>query len=636
MRQNRDMRFIGCKKDLMPFLSEFVKGKQITGGVFCDLFAGTAAVGRHFKAAGFRVFSTDLLYFSFVLQKAYLELNAYPSFAKLLPRLGMEAKGNGDLFLPRARGAKAAVEYLNNLGGDEGFIFRHYSPEGTKGERHQRCYLTADNAKKIDAIRRQIEEWKNTGQINDAEFYYLLCALIEAVPFVSNISGTYAAFLKSWDKRALKPLHLTPPIIIRGRNGNRAAHMNGLDFVGEAGKMDVLYLDPPYNARQYAPNYHILETIARNDSPIVKGVSGMRDYRAEKSEFCSRTQAMKAFNKILERADYRHLIVSYNEEGILSQDHLIGLLERHGKVEMIERDYQRFKSNSNGSGHGRVKERIYYSKWVHPQNTLNDFGGAEWLFFQKSVDATNYSTKGEDGFAHDLRKIHPSPKPPQLMRKFVEFFTKENQTVLDPFMGVGGVLLACSQAGRQGVGIDLSTEYVECYKAVCKRLKIKQQRNIVGDSLRLTSILKNPPIFDLVLTDPPYGEMLTRKRTGERKKKSGFAEATPFTDSKYDLGNMDREQFLEALRGVIEQSTNLLKQLGYIVIFAKDMQPNEKKHNMLHCEVAETILKIPGISFRGYKIWVDQTPKLYPFGYPHAFVANQLHQFALIFRKEKK
>lgn len=265
---------------------------------------------------------------------------------------------------------------------------------------------------------------------------------------------------------------------------------------------------------------------------------------------------------------------------------------------------------------------------------MNDLTGAEWVYFLNSVEATHYSTKGEDGFAHHLRKQHPSPKPPQLVKKFVDFFTKKGQIVLDPFMGVGGTLLACSLAGRRGIGVDLSRRYVDIYRKVCKELDLAEQKTIVGNSLQLDSLLKGMPKVDLIITDPPYGEMLSKKRTGQRRKKTGKNEATPFTELDEDLGNMSREDFLASLRLILKKSVDRLKLKGYLAVFVKDLQPQGETRNMLHSIVADEIMQIEGLSFRGYKIWYDTTQKLYPFGYPHAFVANQFHQFVLIFRKE--
>ena len=628
------MRFIGCKENLLDFIETLVKQKDIRGNVFCDLFAGTGSVAKHFKKLGYKIISSDLLFFSYVLQKVYVEQNQYPKFSKLLKHLKIDLVEE-TLFTSDSQNAKEIIKYLNNLEGVEGFIYKNYSPEGTRGQTYSRKYFTGENSKRIDAIREKIEEWKKLNLINEQEYYFLLASLIEAVPFVANISGTYSAFLKEWDKRAFKKLTLEVPEIIKSNETHKVYHNDGLKILDQVKGIDILYLDPPYNERQYAPNYHILETIAEWDNPEIKGVTGMRPYENQKSEFCNARTGIKALGEIIKKNNFKYLLLSYNDDGVMPESEILKLFNKAGKSEIAEQSYQRYKSNSNGEQKNGVKEKIYYLKSVNQQNKLNDLSGSEWIFFLNSVEVTHYSTKGADGFAHHLRGKHPSPKPPQLMKKFVDFFTKENQIVFDPFMGVGGTLIACSLSNRKGIGIDLSKEYIDLYKKVCKELGVAEQTAIIGNSLEIEKVLPKNTQFDFILTDPPYGEMLSKKRTGQRKKKTGIAVATPFTNRETDLGNMERENFLESLKIVIAKSAQYLKPKGYIAVFVKDLQPNGNGHNMLHCYITSKLLEIPDISFKGYKIWYDATQKLYPFGYPHAFVANQFHQFVMIFRKEK-
>ncbi len=629
------MRFIGCKENLLNFIEQFIKNKDIKGNVFCDLFAGTGSVAKHFKKLGYKIISSDILYFSYVLQKVYIEQNKYPKFTKLIKKLNINVLEE-TLFSSESQNAREIIRYLNCLEGTEGFIFKNYSPEGTRGQLYVRKYFTGENAKKIDAIRNKIEEWKNANLINESEYFFILAALIESVPFVANISGTYGAFLKDWDKRAFKKLTLEVPEIIESNETHKVFNINGLDVLDNVKNIDILYLDPPYNERQYAPNYHILETIAKWDNPNIKGITGMRTYDDQKSDFCNSNTGLNALEEIIKKKNYKHLILSYNDEGIMPENKIIELFNKYGKLEISEQNYQRFKSNSNGKQKKEVKEKIYYLKNINPLNKLNDLSGSEWIFFLNSVEVTHYSTKGVEGYAHHLRGKHPSPKPPQLMKRFVDFFTKEGQTVLDPFMGVGGTLIACSLSKRNGIGIDLSEEYIDIYKKVCEEISIKEQTTIIGNSLNIEKLLNKGLCVDFILTDPPYGEMLSKKRTGERKKKTGIVTSTPFTNHIEDLGNMERDNFLDSLKIVIEKSAEFLKPKGYIAIFVKDLQPNNNggNVNMLHCSVTEKILEINNLSFRGYKIWYDATQKLYPFGYPHAFVANQFHQFIMIFRKE--
>lgn len=275
---------------------------------------------------------------------------------------------------------------------------------------------------------------------------------------------------------------------------------------------------------------------------------------------------------------------------------------------------------------------------VSPKNKLNDLTGSEWVYFLSSVFSTKYSTRGSEGFSHKLRKIHPSPKPPILMQEIIKFFTKKNQWILDPFAGVGGSLFGASLANRKGVGIELNKIYRQTYTKVCKKEKVATQPLIVGDSRNMDKLLQKlrtkqtiPKQFDLIITDPPYSNMMTKKRTISLK---DGKDSTPFTDSKKDIGNLETDQFLDELKSIIEKSLKYLKTKKYLVVFTKDMQPKENHHNMLHADIVSKLSEIQNLRFRGYKIWFDKTQNLYPLGYPYAFVANQFHQFILIFRKE--
>jgi adenine-specific DNA-methyltransferase len=125
---------------------------------------------------------------------------------------------------------------------------------------------------------------------------------------------------------------------------------------------DIFYLDPPYNQRQYAPNYHLLETIAKYDNPEIKGVTGLRaNYENQKSKFCNVTTALQELEKIAKLGKYKTLILSYNNEGIIPQNEILSMLSKYGKIELQEFDYLRFKSNNNGeSKHKKhIKEQLY-------------------------------------------------------------------------------------------------------------------------------------------------------------------------------------------------------------------------------------------------------------------------------------
>jgi DNA modification methylase len=278
----------------------------------------------------------------------------------------------------------------------------------------------------------------------------------------------------------------------------------------------------------------------------------------------------------------------------------------------------------------------------HLKNKLNDLSGNEWIYFLNSVVNTRYSTSGKDSYAHDIRKSHPSPKPPQLLESIINFFTKEGQYVLDYFMGVGGTLLAASISNRNAVGIELSQEYINTYKKASDSLGLSYQKTICGDSLillkdfQLMNSLINNNLFSLILIDPPYGNMLSRARTGESFKKNKDSSPTPFTDSSHDLGNMKWNDFRLAFLESINLSLNYLKDGGHLVVFIKDLQPEDNNPNLLHCNLIRDLSDLESLKYLGTKIWADQSVNLYPYGYPFSFVPNQIHQYILIFKKTKK
>lgn len=349
------MRFIGNKENLVKSINKFLISNKVIGDSFFDLFAGTTNVGKFFKQLNYQTFSSDLLYFSFVLQKAYIAINVKPRFTKLNNYLNL-TKGN---FRNLDNIAKTIL-FLNEIKPVKGFIYRNYTPTGTKNLEYPRKYFTDLNGGKIDAIRQAIEDWYLQKFINENEYFYLLACLIEAVPYYSNILGVYAAFHKKWDPRALKILRLKPIQTINNNKQNYAFNVDSVQLIKKI-KADIYYLDPPYNHRQYAPNYHILETIAKYDNPLIKGITGLRDYQKQKSKFCNKSDAITELSFILENGLYNYLVLSYNSEGLIEHSTLKNLLENYGKLNFIEFDYMRFKSNNNGSNSSKkfIKEYLY-------------------------------------------------------------------------------------------------------------------------------------------------------------------------------------------------------------------------------------------------------------------------------------
>ena len=352
------MRYIGRKNNLLPHIETVVLSNCDQKGVFCDLFAGTHVVAAHFKKLGFQIISNDLLYVAYVFGRALIQNNDKPTFSHLV---NLPETYSSNLF-DEAGNYSKTLNYLNQLKGtSDGFIFNNYCPSGDN--EYKRQYLSDRNGKKIDAIRQQIEAWIQDRLITESEHYILLLSLLEAVSKVTNISGTYAAYLKDWDARTFKTLKLKPFFPISS-DKEHVVYQRDANSLIEQIECDILYLDPPYNTRQYITNYHLLETIARYDNPFIYGKTGLRRYsESEKSAYCSKSECLRAFAALISKAKAKHIIVSYSSEGIMSEAEIRYVLGRKGeKPELIPIDYRRFKSNSNGklTNKKTVQEYLFY------------------------------------------------------------------------------------------------------------------------------------------------------------------------------------------------------------------------------------------------------------------------------------
>ena len=293
-----------------------VAGTNTEGKVFADLFAGTGVVGKTFKERGYRVISNDIQYYSYVLNKHLIEN---------VPPLSIDI-----------------IDNFNQLTGTEGFIYKNYCAGSGSG----RQYFTDQNGMKCDSIRIELEKLKKCGDIDEAQYYYLLASLINSIDKYANTASVYGAFLKQVKKSAAKEFELELLPIIDGDKESKAYNYNISDIIKSIGG-DILYLDPPYNARQYCTNYHVLETIARYDSPELKGKTGLRDYSSQKSLFCSPRTVVEAFDDVLRHADFDYIFLSYNNEGLMPFDVIQHTMEKYGEYQRFEQEYRRFKADTD-------------------------------------------------------------------------------------------------------------------------------------------------------------------------------------------------------------------------------------------------------------------------------------------------
>ncbi len=333
------MRYLGGKGKMTQHIVKAIDDCCRGVESILDVFGGSGIVSQAFKQRGLRVISNDCLYFSYCLLRGITALNHAPSnHSQLLKQLN-------DIDCTNLR--------------ELPFIAENYSPNDGSG----RMFFTHQNALKMDAVRQQIEQWKTIGAIDEDTYYYLLASLISAIPFVANITGTYAAYLKYWDKRAHKALTLLPCDVID--NGKENIAMN-VDFA-EVLKTptDIVYADPPYNSRDYLSNYHLLETIALYDNPEIKGTSGVRVQRREKSVFCSKRYVESAFETLINSCSSHYVIISYNNEGLMDSNRLADMCRDYalpGTFVLREFDYRRYKNKIPNNNAGLREQLFIFEK----------------------------------------------------------------------------------------------------------------------------------------------------------------------------------------------------------------------------------------------------------------------------------
>ena len=343
------MRFIGSKTKIIPYIEETINDfAHKDSKIFCDIFSGSTAVSKYFKNK-YQIISNDMLNFSYVLQKAYVSNNKKPVFNKLK-----------DLC------AEDPIRYLNNKKVEISdfncppYFYLNFSPNDFL----KRKYLQNKNALKIDFIREKIEKWKARNLLSDTEYYYLLAALIESIPFVSNIAGTYGAYLKHWDKRTFKDLMLKH-LEINDNSKKNVSHNEDSNSLIKKISGDILYIDPPYNTRQYFPNYHLLENVSRYDKPDLYGVSGLSKYEEYKSNYSIRNRAVKSFNELIKYANFRNIIVSYSSEGIMELDEIESILFNHcdkSSYKLKKIPYRRYKHQKDTKKNSLIEYIFYIRK----------------------------------------------------------------------------------------------------------------------------------------------------------------------------------------------------------------------------------------------------------------------------------
>jgi len=295
---------------------------------------------------------------------------------------------------------------------------------------------------------------------------------------------------------------------------------------------------------------------------------------------------------------------------------------------------------------------------AHPLNDLNELSGEEWLYFTKSVWSTAYPSE----LGHDRRKAHGANKPPRLMCRLIEFFTKTGELVLDPFAGVGGTLLgaAIAQGPRRALGIELDPGWVEIYLSIVRDLSaqrdglgpiladlgpsdpggsrsfdpsLTQLRQ--GDALAVLPTLAEASV-DFIATDPPYNIQLPLTMAGGRLAQTHANRRTNYamiSDDPDDLANSPSyPAFLDRMEQAFAECRRVLRPGRYAAVIVRDAY-QDGRYLFTGADLAGRAERV-GLAPKGDLIWHQAGTRLRPYGYPRAFVPNIAHQHILVLRRD--
>ena len=305
------LNYIGSKRTLLTAYAPIFEQYLSTASTFADLFCGTGVVSeyvQHHYPNVATIYANDLQRYASVLTEA-----------RLLSFTSDEITEIQEHYT------------LLNQCQTPGFFAEHYAGK----------YFSPENCERLDGMRQYIE---TSTTLSTKVRTFLLASLLSASDAVANTASVYGAYLKKLKDRALQPLKLTALPTSGKPVTTIKVSCDDIESLSIDEPLDVLYLDPPYNARQYGSNYHVLETIVRYDAPVLKGVTLLPPY--PKSTFCSKAggKALTSLSNVVNRFNWKVLMMSYSSDGIIPIDKLLQLLQSKGKVIAYQMNYKKFQS----------------------------------------------------------------------------------------------------------------------------------------------------------------------------------------------------------------------------------------------------------------------------------------------------
>jgi len=308
-----DMRlnYIGSKRTLLPSYAPIFEQYLAGAKTFADLFCGTGVVSEYVQVhyPQVAIYSNDLQQYASVLTEARLLSFTADEIVEISNHYGT----------------------MNQLRVD-GFFTEHYAGK----------YFSPENCERLDGMRQYIASVDTSEKVKS----FLLASLLTSADSVANTASVYGAYLKKLKDRAIQPLLLTSLPLENKPISRISVTTDDIEALKIDEPLDVLYLDPPYNARQYGANYHVLETIVRYDAPELKGITLLPPY--PKSTFCSKAtgKALTSLRNVIERFHWKTLLLSYSSDGIIPVDQILSLLQSKGRVIAYQMNYKKFQSQA--------------------------------------------------------------------------------------------------------------------------------------------------------------------------------------------------------------------------------------------------------------------------------------------------
>lgn len=369
-------RYLGSKTKLLSFIHETIEKEKIQFESFLDLFAGTGSVANSFNDGKRKIILNDIL-----------ECNrcAYNAF------FGSQEIDEGKL--------KDLIKSFNEADVRKDNYF---------SDNFSDTFFSRENCRKIGFIRDEIDSLFIREEINSREKDYLITSLLYAMDHIANTVGHYDAYRRGGDlskELALCPLDVPDAIV----NANNVIYKEDSNELAKHVQCDLVYIDPPYNSRQYCDSYHLLENVASWEKPKVYGVARKMDRRGLKSKYCENS-APRVFDRLIQDLNCRYIMVSYNNMGLkgagrsqakISDVDIIRSLERRGKVTIYETDFNQFTTGKTDVDDH--KERLFVCR-------VGDFGQPKNIDLPEFVKSPLNYTGGKYKLLPELIKRFPSEK----------------------------------------------------------------------------------------------------------------------------------------------------------------------------------------------------------------------------------